>query len=116
MGNIISTDNWTLNTNTDLGKFIRDYALNDYAEIKKILSYIKLKNFYKIALYYHDGRDSSEIEKGSNSDIQKFDEIFSQYFSIYFWTSYYRNRSYISENFNYIVPNNSINIIRCLII
>ena len=31
MGNIISHDNGTLNTNTDLGKFIRDYALNDYA-------------------------------------------------------------------------------------
>ena len=31
MGNIISTDNGTLDTRTDLGKFIRDYALNDYA-------------------------------------------------------------------------------------
>ena len=31
MGNIISTDNGTLDTSTDLGKFIRDYALNDYA-------------------------------------------------------------------------------------
>jgi len=31
MGNIISTENGTLNTSTDLGKFIRDYALNDFA-------------------------------------------------------------------------------------
>jgi len=89
---------------------LTNYDLNDYAEIKKILNHIKLKNFYKIALYYYDARDSSEVEKGSSSNIQKFDEIFSQYFPTYFWTSYYRNRSYISENFNYIAPNNSINI------
>lgn len=90
---------------------LTNYDLNDHAQIKKILNHIKLKNFYKIALYYHDGRDSSEIEKGLSFNIQKFDEIFSQYFPTYFWTSYYRNRSYASENFNYIVPNSSINIV-----
>ena len=90
---------------------LTDYDFNDHEEIKKILNYIILKNYYKIALYYHDKRDSSEIENNSNSNIQKINEIFSKYFPSYFWTTYYRNVSHISENLNYIVPNNSINIV-----
>ena len=39
------------------------------------------KNYYKIALYYHDKRDSSEIENNSNSNIQKINEIFNRLFT-----------------------------------
>ena len=90
---------------------LSDYDLNNDVEIKKILNHIKSKNFYKIFLYYHDKRDSSEIENNSKYNIEKIEKIISQYFSTYYWASYCRNTSYMSKNLNYVDTKNSINIV-----
>jgi autotransporter strand-loop-strand O-heptosyltransferase len=90
---------------------LTDYDLDNKDEIKKIINYVKSKNFYKIVLYYHDRRDSSEIESNPKYNIEKIDKILSQYFSTYYWASYYRNTSYMSENLNYVNIKNSINIV-----
>jgi autotransporter strand-loop-strand O-heptosyltransferase len=90
---------------------LTDYDLNDHIKINKIFNYIKSKNYYKIAIYYHDERSSLEIEANPGLCIDKMNRIVSENLLEYFWTTYYRKYSCLSDNKNYIAADNSVNII-----
>jgi autotransporter strand-loop-strand O-heptosyltransferase len=90
---------------------LTDYDLNDRMEISKIFNYIKSKNYYKIVVYNHDKRTSLEIEVDPSLCTNQMNKIVSENLLEYFWTTYYRKYSCLSSNQNYIVADNSINII-----
>lgn len=70
---------------------LSDYDLFDVEEFKKIIFFLKNKNFNKIFFYYYDNRSSDDIRNKQGLYLDKLYEIIFNNFGTYFWSSYYRH-------------------------